>query len=371
MQVLVQGRVLILVAAVVAAFAGWSAVHAGSAPPAAAVAGVRVGAAEIPAAALAAGPDRAIERRWLEGEAAARGLPTASRLNVLRGQVADAIAGRGAVPSARALARRFGAFHARWRARTRCGPEFRDPHADRCGDVAPAATGVCRWLGAATVCDLAGGRWLVVAPGGHGRPGRYASRGGALGAARRLYLGGRRARARERAVADAEARALADEQRRATARRAAAGRRAAARRRAQERERAAAARARDPRLSPAVLSAGKAACARQATASEPYLFAFGLQDVVGQADGLIAARADLARRLRRAAAGADDRRRLAPLLAAIAAGSRELGRLAAADLAGDRAAVEAGVARFDDRTAAEQERSRRLGLGDCLVRPAA
>ena len=188
----------------------------------------------------------------------------------------------------------------------------------------------------------------MVPPAGHGRPDRYRSRRAALGAARRLYLAGRRARAHERAVADAEAGALADEERRATARR-----------RAQERKRAAAARARDPRLSPAALTAARAACARQAAASEPYLFAFGLQDVAGQADGLAAARADLARRLRAAATGADDRRRIAPLLAAIAAGSRELDRLAAADLAGDRDAVEAGVARFDDRTAAERERSRR------------
>ncbi|HYI17883.1 MAG TPA: hypothetical protein VD836_04195, partial [Solirubrobacteraceae bacterium] len=128
---------------------------------------------------------------------------------------------------------------------------------------------------------------------------------------------------------------------------------------------------RDPRLSTAALAAGRLACARQATASEPYLFAFGLQDVAGQVEGLRGARAGLSRRLRAAATGAPDRDKLAPLLAAITEGSRELDRLAAADLAGDRMAVEAGLARFDDRVAAERERSRRLGLGDCLVRPAA
>jgi hypothetical protein len=95
-----------------------------------------------------------------------------------------------------------------------------------------------------------------------------------------------------------------------------------------------------------------------------------MQDVVGQAEGLIAARTALAGRLRAAASGAADRRRLGPLLRAIAAGSRELGALAAADVEGDRTAVAARVARFDGRTAPERAASRRLGLGDCLVRPA-
>ena len=129
------------------------------------------------------------------------------------------------------------------------------------------------------------------------------------------------------------------------------------------------ARAADPRLEGAVLAAAQAACRRQAEASDPYLFGFGMQDVVGQAEGLVAARDELARRLRAAAADEIDRRKLAPLLDAIAAGSRELGAIAAADLAGDHDAVAERVARFGERTEPERAASRRLGLGDCLVSP--
>jgi hypothetical protein len=129
------------------------------------------------------------------------------------------------------------------------------------------------------------------------------------------------------------------------------------------------ARAADPRLEGPVLAAAQAACRRQAEASDPYLFGFGMQDVVGQAEGLVAARDELARRLRTAAADEIDRRKLAPLLAAIAAGSRALGAIAAADLAGDPDAVAERVARFGERTEPERAASRRLGLGDCLVSP--
>jgi hypothetical protein len=383
MQEVVQLRALLLLVAVAAAAAaGWTAVRAGGAVGPGADAPVTVGASGIPAAALGAAPDLAIERRWLEGEAAARGLPRIRGLAALRGQVADAIAGEGPPPSAGRLARAFGAFHERWRARTRCTAAYRDPHADRCGDVAPAAEGTCRWLGEATVCGLAGRDWLVLRPKRPGRPRslRVHSRRRALAVARTLYVAARRERARtaRRARAAAAARAA---DRRAAERRAAADRRAADRRAAQDKAAAArraaaaqptevAAAASDPRLGGAALAAGRAACARQAADSDPYLFGFGMQDVVGQADGLIAARGALARRLRATAHGEADRRRLEPLLDAIAAGSRQLAALAAADVAGDRAAVEARVARFDDRTEPERAASRRLGLGDCLVRPA-
>ncbi|MET0684213.1 MAG: hypothetical protein ABW060_02805 [Solirubrobacteraceae bacterium] len=128
-------------------------------------------------------------------------------------------------------------------------------------------------------------------------------------------------------------------------------------------------RAADPRLEGALLAAAQAACRRQAEASDPYLFGFGMQDVVGQAEGLVAARDALARSLRAAAADDVDRRKLAPLLDAIEAGSRELGAIAAADLAGDHDAVAARAARFHERTEPERAASRRLGLGDCLVSP--
>ncbi|HYI17722.1 MAG TPA: hypothetical protein VD836_03390, partial [Solirubrobacteraceae bacterium] len=288
MQFPVLARSLLLVIALaVAAFAGWSAVRARSAPTVSGA--VAVGGVGIRHAELAAGPDRAIERRWLDGEARARGLRPRRGLVALRGQVADAIAGPGPVPAARALARRFGAFHGRWRARTRCGPAVRDPHADRCGDVAPAPTVACRWLGAATLCGLVDGTWLLVAPAGQGRVGRFRARGAALRAARDRYVRDRAARARESAIASAEDGARDRAERRATAWRAEVGRRAGvargaadaraeARRRARQNER-------DPRLSTAALAAGRLACARQATASEPYLFAFGLQDVAGQVEG--------------------------------------------------------------------------------------
>jgi hypothetical protein len=110
------------------------------------------------------------------------------------------------------------------------------------------------------------------------------------------------------------------------------------------------------------------ACARQARESDPYLFGFGLQDVVGQAEGLVAVRAALAERLVAAARDDVDRDKLRPLLAAIRDGSGQLVRIARA--AGDQAAVDAFVARFDARTGPERASARRLGLGDCLVRPA-
>lgn len=371
-----QGRaLLLLVLAAAAVAAGWTAVRAGGAIAPGDATPVVVAGAAIPAAELAGARDRAIERRWLEGEAAERGLRPARAIAALRGQIADAVAGPDPAPSARRLAAAFEAYHARWRARTACLPDHRDPHADRCGDAPPAAAGVCRWLGEATVCGLGARKWLVVAaPGARPRTRRVRSRARALAVARDLYVTARRAR--ERAAArvrtERDARAAAD--RRADARedrrQEAADRRAAAERTAADRRAADAARARDPRLEGAVLAAAQAACRRQAEASEPYLFAFGMQDVVGQAEGIVAARDGLARRLRAAAGDDVDRRKLRPLLGAIAAGSRELGVIAAADLAGDHDTVAAHVARFDARTGPERAASRRLGLGDCLVRPA-
>ena len=114
----------------------------------------------------------------------------------------------------------------------------------------------------------------------------------------------------------------------------------------------------------------RSACARQVADSDPYMFGFGMQDTVGYAEGLIGVRATFIRRAGRAAGDAVDRDKLAPLLAAVRAGNAALTRLAAADVAGDTAAVAAGVARFDARTEPERAISRRLGLGDCLARPA-
>src|SRR5215207_9883394 len=119
----------------------------------------------------------------------------------------------------------------------------------------------------------------------------------------------------------------------ADSRRAAAARAAAARRESAARERAA--RMRDRRLSEPALAAAREACELQAAASEPYMFGFGMQDVIGGAEGLIIARAALARRLERSARDAYDRRKLRPLVRAVAAGNRALARLAAAEAAGD------------------------------------
>ena len=318
-----QGRALLLLVLTAAAMAaGWTAVRAGGAIAPGDATPVVVAGAAIPAAELAGARDRAIERRWLEGEAAERGLRPARAIAALRGQVADAVAGPDPAPSARRLAAAFEAYHARWRARTACLPDHRDPHADRCGDAPPAAAGVCRWLGEATVCGLGPRKWLVVAaPGARPRTRRVRSRARALAVARDLYVTARRARERAaaRVRAERDARAAADRRRAAADRRAdaredrrqeAADRRAAAERAAADRRAADAARARDPRLEGAALAAAQAACRRQAAASEPYLFAFGMQDVVGQAEGIVAARDGLARSLRAAAGDDVDLRKL-------------------------------------------------------------
>ena len=113
------------------------------------------------------------------------------------------------------------------------------------------------------------------------------------------------------------------------------------------RERARELRRRDPRLSEPALAAARAACRRQVADSDPYMFAFGLQDVLGGAEGLFAARSALARRLAGSARDTFDRRKLRPLVRAIGAGNRELARLAAAEAAGDDEAVTGIVARLD------------------------
>jgi hypothetical protein len=128
---------------------------------------------------------------------------------------------------------------------------------------------------------------------------------------------------------------------------------------------------RDPRLTDATLAAATDACRRQLRDSAQYLFGFGMQDVAGQTQGLIAARAALARRLLASTRDAVDRRKLRPLVAAIAAGSRALRRLAASPPPADLRALAARIARLDKRTAPERAISRRLGLGDCLARPQA
>jgi hypothetical protein len=141
--------------------------------------------------------------------------------------------------------------------------------------------------------------------------------------------------------------------------------------RAQAAERARLARERQeradaPRLAGAVLEAARDACDRQLHDSDPYMFGFGMQDVSGQAQGLIDARLALARELLASATDAVDRRKLRPLVAAIVAGNHELVRLASGDLA----TIAKRAARFDARTEPERAISRALGLGDCLARPA-
>jgi hypothetical protein len=125
---------------------------------------------------------------------------------------------------------------------------------------------------------------------------------------------------------------------------------------------------RDPRLAEPALSVGRAACARQVTDSDPYVFGFGMQDLVGATEGLMAARAALSRRLTRAAHDAIDRRKLQPLLRAVSEGNRELAMLGAAEPGGDHAT--GLMARFAAHTEREQTLARRLDLGGCLVRPA-
>ena len=100
------------------------------------------------------------------------------------------------------------------------------------------------------------------------------------------------------------------------------------------------------------------------------MFAFGLQDVLGGAEGVFAARSALARRLTGSAKDKFDRRKLRPLVRAIGEGNRELARLAAAEAAGDDEAVTGIVARLDARTDPERALARGLDLGDCLVRSA-
>jgi hypothetical protein len=395
---LMVGRAaLLMIAALALAAVGWSAVRArGSTTPGDAgvtVGPARVGAAQLEAAAarsagahrrrLAAArravASRAIERLWLEGEAAARGLRPAAPLDRLRGQIADALVGHGRVPRPARFAAAFEAFHERWRARTRCLPDYREPYEDRCGDGTPAAAGTRHWMGEATVCGLRGrgrARWLVV------RESRSARAAQAAGARLPLRLALRLVDARagvvhlgSRADALSVARALYVVAHGARLRAAAAvERRAAERARAAAHARAAralAARARDPRLTDATLAFATGACRRQLRDSAQYLFGFGMQDVAGQTQGLTAARAALARRLLASTADAVDRRKLRHLVAAIAAGSRELRRLAASPPPRDLRALAARIARLDARTEPERAISRRLGLGDCLARPAA
>jgi hypothetical protein len=379
-----------LTAALACGLVGWGGPTLGGSSTVGAVAGVTVGSERVAPAAIEAAAarlarrrprrlpaarrtaaDRAIERLWLEGEAAERGLLRVDPdMPLLRRAVADALVGAPRRRDRRRFAHAFDAFHERWRSRTRCEAAYHDPYADRCGNRAGAAAGTCRWMGEATLCALSGdrrARWLVVRDAASAR----ASRGGANGVRRVVRLRSR-ARAVELALAVyASARAARHTawRRARRARAAAAAERAAAgehEARARERE----SRLRDPRLSGPAIASARAACARQVEESDPYLFGFGIQDVVGGAEGLIAVRAALARRLAGAARNGFDRRKLRPLVRAIAAGNRELARLATADAAGDHRAAATLVARFDARTEPERAVARRLGLGDCLVRPA-
>jgi hypothetical protein len=373
---------VLLIAALCLAAATWAAARArGPAAPDAdhpvVVGEQRVAAAALEAAAVRgvhgrpgrlaaarrAAADRAIERRWLAGEAAARGLRPAPDLPALRAQVADALAGPRPLPPPARFAAAFDGFHERWRARTRCLPDYRDPYEDRCGDGTGTAPGHCRWMGEATVCEVQPGvrrRWLVVSDASVVR---RRSRASAIVVARTVYAAARSARERVAAKARTAERRKTERARRVAAKAKAAEQRNAERARA-DRERDA--RRRDPQLAGPVLEAARDACVRQLRDSDPYLFGFGMQDVAGQVEGLIAARAAFAERLVGAARDDIDRAKLRPLLEAVENGSRELARLPGADAA----EVPGLVARFDAGTEPERAISRRLGLGDCLARPA-
>jgi len=393
--------VVSLVAALALAAGGWVALRGdGAIEPSSespvTVGSVRVAAGELEAAAArtaGANPqwlpaarkvaaNSAIERLWLKGEAAERRLRPAADIDILRAQVADALVGRRPPADAARLAKAFDAFHERWRARTRCLDAYRDTYEDRCSDGAGAAAETCRWMGETSVCAVRDGSrrgWLVVRDGSSARttraaaarlPPRLASRvREARGDAVRF-----RSRAKALAVARADYVVARTSRTRAVeATRVAAERAAEARLQSAERARLASqrrARVRDPLLTDTTLAAAKAACQRQLRDSEPYMFGFGMQDAVGQAEGLIIARETLGRALPAAAADAVDGRKLRPLVDAIAAGNRELVRLGTEDLLGDVAAVAKRVARLDARTEPERAISRRLGLGDCLARPA-
>jgi hypothetical protein len=175
---------VLLIAALSLAVASWIAVGAGGSVTPDRDMPVTVGSVQVPAGQLEAAAvrlarahprrlaaarkavaARAIERIWLQGEATARGLRPAAQLGAPRAEVADALVGRGRVPGAAQLADAFDSFHERWRARTRCLADYREPYEDRCGDGLGAAAGTCRWMGEATVCGLHGRvrrRWLVV-----------------------------------------------------------------------------------------------------------------------------------------------------------------------------------------------------------------
>jgi hypothetical protein len=398
------GFVVIVVLAV--GLLGWSASTLGRASASDSGDGVAVGSARIAAAAIEAdavrlaghrsrrlpaarrtAADHAIERLWVEGEARELGLRTPradADITVLRARVADALAGARPGRDASRFARVFDRFHDRWRSRTRCAPAYHDPYADRCADRAPAAAGRCRWMGEATLCALGRdqrARWLVLQDAASARASWHAAKGLPRPLTSRLrhaqaedgsLVVRLRSRARAAAIGLAvytSARAVRDRAASRTRRaRAAAAAAAAAATDRDTLARERASRMRNPRLSERALSVGRAACARQVTDSDPYLFGFGMQDLVGATEGLIAARAALSRRLTRAAQDTIDRRKLQPLLRAVAGGDRELAMLGAAEPGGDRAA--GLVTRFAAHTEREQSLARRLDLGDCLVRPA-
>ena len=207
----------------------------------------------LPAARRSAA-DRAIERLWLQGEAAAGGLEPARELPLLRGDVADALAGARPGRDPRRFARAFQEFHERWRSRTRCERTYHDPYTDRCGNRAGSAAGTCRWMGEATLCAASGGSCALA-----GRARALARRAAALRAravalALTLYRSARAVR-QEASVHERRARAAAVAERAAVAR-------------AETRARERAARLGNPNLSEPALAAARAACARQVADSD-------------------------------------------------------------------------------------------------------
>ena len=126
---------------------------------------------------------------------------------------------------------------------------------------------------------------------------------------------------------------------------------------------------RDPRLAGPVLAAARDAGKRRWASRDPYLFGFGMQDVIGQAEGLSPS-APRSPADRRGRARRHHRDKLRPLLAPRSTLRAARSRAWHAPMLPTTARRwSALVARFDARTEQERAISRRLGLGDCLARP--
>jgi hypothetical protein len=313
--------------------------------------------------------DRATEAAWLDGEALALGLRTRGvRIEVLRRRVADALADRAGGHGSAAFVAAFEAYHARWRATTRCLAEYADPYADRCSNLATPEAGPCRWMAEAWLCGGAP-PWTVV---GQGRGTAARLRREAPASAGRIKVDRRSGtftvRVRSRATA---ARLVYAIYRPARQARDAAARRARAEREREERAREWRARLAAPRLTDATLTALKPVCRRYALDVDAYRFGLGLQDPAGSADGILAARTRGERGAARAVRDTVDRRKLGRLLTRMRATDRALTRVQVAGVYGDVGALRSGLARHRSLAGRETGAAQTLGVGECLATPTA